>query len=95
MTRIVQKITNKIHSPDFIEQHRQSEKDFTRNRSLTFPRLINFMLNMVNGSIQNELSRFFQVVDDSPISINSVTTAVDKRNRWNRPKYNMAYKRVA
>ncbi|MCU7801509.1 MAG: hypothetical protein KZQ70_15600 [gamma proteobacterium symbiont of Lucinoma myriamae] len=57
MTQIVQKITNKIHSPDFIEQHRQSEKDFTRNRSLTFPRLISFMLNMVNGSIQNERKR--------------------------------------
>lgn len=33
------------------------------------------MLNMVNGSIQSELSRFFQVIDDSPIAITSVTTA--------------------
>ncbi|NOQ79247.1 MAG: hypothetical protein GQ546_07580 [Gammaproteobacteria bacterium] len=32
------------------------------------------MLNMINGSIQSELSRFFQVIDDSPIAITSVTT---------------------
>ena len=75
MTQIVQNLTSKITSPDFLAQHRQSEKDFTRNRSLTFPRLITFMLNMINGSIQSELSRFFKVIDDSPIAINSVTTA--------------------
>jgi len=75
LTQIVQNLTNKIFSADFLVQHRKSEKDFTRNRSLTFPRLISFMLNMVNGSIQSELSRFFQVVYDHPISINSVSTA--------------------
>ena len=75
MTQIVQKVTNKIYSPEFIAQHRKSDKDFTRNRSLTFPRLISFMLNMVNGSIQSELSRFYQVINDSPVSINSVSTA--------------------
>ena len=75
MTQIVQKLTTKIASSEFLSEHRQSEKDFTRKRSLTFPRLITFMLTMVNGSIQSELSRFFQVLDDSPIAINSVTTA--------------------
>jgi len=75
LTQIVHNLTTKIFSTDFLAQHRKSEKDFTRNRSLTFPRLITFMLNMVNGSIQSELSRFFQVIDDSPISTNSITTA--------------------
>ena len=75
MTQIVQNLTTKIYSTDFLSLHRQSEKDFTRNRTLTFPRLIGFMLNMVNGSIQSELSRFFQIIDDSPIAITSVTTA--------------------
>ena len=74
MTQIVQKLNTKIASSEFLSEHRQSEKDFTRKRSLTFPRLITFMLTMVNGSIQSELSRFFQVLDDSPIAINSVTT---------------------
>ena len=75
MTQLVQNLTSKIFSPDFVEKHRKSEKDFTRNRSLTFPRLITFMLNMVNGSIQSELNRFFQVVHDSPVTLDSVSTA--------------------
>lgn len=33
------------------------------------------MLNMVNGSIQSELSRFFQVVQNEPITSDSVTPA--------------------
>jgi hypothetical protein len=33
------------------------------------------MLNMVNGSVQSELSRFFQVIHNKHITINSVTTA--------------------
>ena len=75
MTQIVQNITNKLVSPDFVAEHRQSEKDFTRNRSLTFPHLISFMLNMVNSSLKSELRRFFQVIDNSPLSTNTVSDA--------------------
>lgn len=85
MTQILQKISHKIVSIDFLEQHRKSEKDFTRKRSLTFPRLISFMLNMVNGSIQSELSRFFQVIDDSPVAKTSITTAAFCKARKNYP----------
>jgi len=75
LTQIVQNLTTKLSSTEFLIQHRKSEKDFTRKRSLTFPRLISFMLNMVNGSVQSELSRFFQVINNSPVTINSVTNA--------------------
>jgi hypothetical protein len=75
LTQLVQNLNNKIHSAEFLEQHRKSDKDFTRNRSLTFPRLITFMLNMVNGSLQSELNRFFQVVHDCPVAVQSVTAA--------------------
>tara|TARA_B110000014_G_scaffold207323_1_gene158249 strand:- start:374 stop:562 length:189 start_codon:yes stop_codon:yes gene_type:complete len=33
------------------------------------------MLNMVNGSVQSELSRFFQVLHNKHITAHSVTTA--------------------
>jgi hypothetical protein len=33
------------------------------------------MLNAINGSIQNELCRFSQVLDDSPVSLVNVSTA--------------------
>jgi hypothetical protein len=75
LIQIVYKLADKIHSSEFIAEHRRTEQDFTRNRTLTFPRLISFMLNNLNGSIQNELSRFFRVVDDSPIALTRVSTA--------------------
>ena len=75
MTQLVQNLTNQIHSTEFLAEHRKSEKDFTRNRKLTFPRLLCFMLNMVNGSLQSELNRFFQVVNDCPVAAQSVTAA--------------------
>lgn len=75
MIQIVYKLADKIHSTEFVAEHRRTEQDFTRHRTLTFPRLISFMLNNLNGSIQNELSRFFRVVDDSPIALTSVSTA--------------------
>lgn len=75
MIQIVQKTTGKIHSTEFLHAHRKSNTDFTRNRTLTFPRLVCFMLNAINGAIQNELCRFFQEIDDSPVSLVSVSTA--------------------
>lgn len=33
------------------------------------------MLNLVNGSIQSELSRFFQILEDAPIALRSVSAA--------------------
>jgi len=75
LIQIVQKLANKIHSSEFLQSHRKNNPDFTRNRTLTFPRLVSFMLNAVNGSIQNELNRFFQVLDDAPISLTKVSTA--------------------
>jgi hypothetical protein len=75
LIQIVQKPTDKIHSNDFLQAHRKNSVDFTRNRTLTLPRLVSFMLNAINGSIQSELSRFFQVLDDSPVSLVTVSTA--------------------
>jgi len=75
LTQLAHKLNNKIHSTEFLTEHRKSEKDFTRNRKLTFPRLLCFMLNIVNGSLQSELNRFFQVVHDCPVALQSVTAA--------------------
>ena len=73
--QIVCKLNSTILSPEFVVQHRKNETDFTRKRSLTFPHLISFMLNMVNSSIQSELSRFFHVIQKESISTDTVTPA--------------------
>jgi hypothetical protein len=76
LTQILKNLTNKIFLPEFLAERRKSDKDFTRDRSLTFPRLISFIINMVNGSIQIELSHFFQVLDDSPVALTKLKMVV-------------------
>jgi hypothetical protein len=51
-----------ITSPDFVDQHRQKRKDFTRQRKLPFHVLIIFLINFVRGSYQDELDKFFKIV---------------------------------
>jgi hypothetical protein len=42
--------------------------DFTRNRSLPLPHLVAMLLNLRQGSIGDELDRFFEVVLDEPLA---------------------------
>jgi hypothetical protein len=51
-----------IASAEFLACHRQSEKDFTRQRKLPFHVLIAFLINFVRGSYQDELDKFFKVL---------------------------------
>lgn len=52
-----------IFSEDFCSRHKQNPKDFTRTRLFPFPSLILFLLNMNNNSYQDELDKFFQVIN--------------------------------
>lgn len=49
-----------IHSEDFKERYRVSEKDFTRNRVLTFVGLVVSQLNLMSKSLSVEVSRFVE-----------------------------------
>jgi hypothetical protein len=49
------RIKELIHSPDFVDRHRTSATAFTRNRTLTFPALMLHCLNLIKGSLQQEL----------------------------------------
>lgn len=71
----MQNISSKLLSPEFISQHRKNKKDFTRNRVLTLPQLVTFLMNMVNGSIQSELSRFFQILQSKSFTLEQVSAA--------------------
>ena len=81
LIQIVYKITNTIRSPEFLSSHRNKITDFTRNRTLTFPRMISFMLNSLNGSLQTELSRFFNLINDDESTSLHVSTAAFSRAR--------------
>lgn len=64
-----------ITDPDFIARHRSSPKDFTRQRHLTFPTLLLFMLNRLKGALQLELDQFFGKLLGREIPRQEVTRA--------------------
>ena len=51
-----------ITSQEFLARHRQSKKDFSRQRKLPFHVLIAFLINFVRGSYQDELDKFFKAL---------------------------------
>ena len=51
-----------VSSPDFIARHRKNKNDFTRKRKLPFHVLIVFLINLVKGSYQDELDKFFKTI---------------------------------
>jgi hypothetical protein len=51
-----------IFSPEFVARHRKNKNDFTRQRKLPFHVLIVFLINIVKGSYQDELDKFFKTI---------------------------------
>ena len=62
-----------IFSEDFISRHRRSQKDFIRERLLPFHTMIFSLMNMIKGSLQDELDYFFKAVHAEEISVRTVT----------------------
>jgi len=76
-----------IHSESFLHRYRRSPKDFTRERILPFPTMILFLLNLIKGSIQDELDYFFKTVQRMDIPERTVTkSAFTKARRKLRHK---------
>jgi hypothetical protein len=59
-TDLIEFLKEIINSDNFIKKHRQSTSDFTRQRKLSFPILLFFLINMLKGSYQDELDHFFK-----------------------------------
>lgn len=64
---LMKKISRVIYSQKFLENHRKTNKDFTRKRKLHFPDLILFMLNAVKQSLQKELTDFIFMFKDKRV----------------------------
>lgn len=47
----------------FMLKFRESDKDFIRERKLSFTRLVLMQINMLKASLQKEIVNFFQVID--------------------------------
>src|SRR3954468_8533272 len=46
--------------PNVLDVFRYSEKDFTRNRKLSFPRLVLFIAKLCKRTLSQELETFFE-----------------------------------
>jgi hypothetical protein len=60
--KLIEFLKNIITSPEFIARHSQSKTDFTRKRKMPFHLLIVFLLNVLRGSYQDQLDRFFKIL---------------------------------
>lgn len=60
--KIIGSIKQIITSQAFIDRHRKSKRDFTRQRKLPFHVLIVYLINFVQGSYQDELDKFFKTI---------------------------------
>jgi hypothetical protein len=55
---LVESLRARLRDPDFLARHRVRPQDFTRERQLTFPILMLFLLQQTIKSIQNHLHEF-------------------------------------
>jgi len=74
-------ISKLLSDADFIARHRQHTQDFTRERTLTFRRLVMLLINQLKGSLQDELDRFFRVHSPSRLFQRVVTNAALSKAR--------------
>ena len=80
---LVESLQNIIEDPDFIHRHRRSAKAFVRKRCLTFKIMILFLINMLKGSLQDELDYFFKAINHSEICERVVTKSAFSQARKN------------
>lgn len=59
---LVEAIRAKLHDPEFRARHRMREQDFTRDRQLTFPVILLFVLQKTVKSIQKHVHEFLEEV---------------------------------
>ena len=70
-----------VLSDDFLARHRRSEKDFVRERLLPFHNMIFFLINLIKGSLQDELDSFFKAIHAEEVSTRMVTKSAFSKAR--------------
>ena len=76
---LVESLRNKLRDPQFLARHRVRPEDFTRERQLTFPLLMLFVLQQTIKSLQRHLDAFFNELAGGeifePVTAGAVTHA--------------------
>jgi hypothetical protein len=61
---IYEELNNTLNSFSFIDRYRLSKTAFIRNRTLSFPTLILYLLNLRKHPNQTELDQFFKLINN-------------------------------
>lgn len=79
LTTLIEALRAKLRDPNFLARHRVRPQDFTRQRQLTFPLLILFLLQQTLKSIQRHLHEFLDELAQGelfePLTSGAVTHA--------------------
>jgi hypothetical protein len=79
LTTLIEALRAKLRDPDFLARHRVRPQDFTRQRQLTFPLLMLFLLQQTLKSIQRHLHEFLDELAQGqifePLTSGAVTHA--------------------
>ena len=71
--KVVKSLATYLSSQDLLEKSRLKPKHFTRERKLTFPVVLSFLLSGVQGAVQSELDQFFANLRDRANAVREVT----------------------
>src|SRR5260221_13746658 len=79
LTTLIEALRAKLRDPNFLARHRVRPQDFTRQRQLTFPLLMLFVLQQTVKSIQRHLHEFLDNLAQGeifePVTSGAVTHA--------------------
>ena len=78
---LLENLRSLLLSSDFKNRHRRNEKDFTRQRCLTFVIIVIFLLNLVKRALQDELDEFFKLLDGAEVAVRTVTKSAFSQAR--------------
>ena len=78
---LIESLKERLNAPDFLERHRRSDKDFTRQRSLPFDQVVLFLLNLVKRALQDELDQFFNLNRGEAVAAQVVTKSAFSQAR--------------
>jgi hypothetical protein len=84
-SKLIEFLKEILHSPDFVNRHKKSAKDFIRKRLLPFQTLVLYFINMPKGSYKDELDHFFKALFrlDVPVSYVSKMALTLARRKLN------------
>jgi len=80
-TELLTTLKQRLSAPDFLERHRRSPKDFTRQRCLPFVVVVLFLLNLVKRALQDELDEFFRLDSGAAVAARVATKSAFSQAR--------------